>query len=124
MPDQERLDQQIIEQIAAELRVAAETRTPVRPLRDRISDGGVAAAYAIQEANTKNALESGRRLVGRKIGLTSRAVQAQLGVDQPDYGMLFADMDVPEGSSSQKSRRKSRSSSGAISPIRTSRLRN
>jgi 2-keto-4-pentenoate hydratase len=97
MPEQDSIDPRVIDQIAAELRQAAVARAPIPPLRDRISGGGVAAAYAVQEANTKHALASGRRLVGRKIGLTSRAVQAQLGVDQPDYGMLFADMDVPEG---------------------------
>ena len=79
------------------LRGAAASGTPVAPVRDLIAAGGLDAAYEVQDANTRHYLDSGRRLVGRKIGLTSLAVQRQLGVDQPDYGMLFADMDVPEG---------------------------
>lgn len=66
-------------------------------MRELLPAGAVDQAYAIQEINTKFWLDAGRRLVGRKIGLTSRAVQAQLGVDQPDYGMLFADMAYVDG---------------------------
>ena len=86
-----------IDEAARVLRQALETNKPAAPIRDLISKGGIEAAYAVQEVNTNYWLKSGRRLVGRKTGLTSKAVQKQLGVDQPDYGMLFADMNVPEG---------------------------
>lgn len=70
---------------------------PVTPLRERFAAPDVETAYAIQEVNTERWLAAGKRLTGRKIGLTSEAVQKQLGVDQPDYGMLFDDMAVDEG---------------------------
>lgn len=82
---------------AALLKAAAANGLPIPPLRDRLARSDQEGAYAIQEANTLLALAEGRRLVGRKIGLTSLAVQAQLGVDQPDFGMLFADMAVGDG---------------------------
>jgi len=81
---------------ADRLHQAAASGKPTAPIRDLLGDGDVAAAYAVQAINTRRALDGGRRLVGRKIGLTSLAVQKQLGVGQPDYGMLFADMARPE----------------------------
>ena len=81
-----------IETAALRLREAGETRKPCAPIRDLIAPTDVASAYAVQEINTKYRLARGRRLVGRKIGLTAVAVQKQLGVDQPDFGLLFDDM--------------------------------
>lgn len=91
------MDEKLINKEADALRRAGETRTPVPPLSDRLSATDVALGYAIQNANTEYWLKSGRKLTGRKIGLTARAVQAQMGVDQPDYGMLFADMCFADG---------------------------
>ena len=90
------MSQDITNEIAGRLHVATLERAPVPPIRDALT-GGVAQAYAVQEINTQRRLKEGRRLVGRKIGLTSTAVQKQLGVDQPDYGMLFDDMAIPDG---------------------------
>ncbi|OTG85758.1 2-keto-4-pentenoate hydratase, partial [Acinetobacter sp. ANC 3813] len=71
---------------------------PIAPIRSELGeDATVDDAYVIQDINTERALNSGRRLVGRKIGLTSVAVQKQLGVDSPDFGMLFADMAYGDG---------------------------
>ncbi|MBN8840561.1 MAG: 2-keto-4-pentenoate hydratase, partial [Sphingomonadales bacterium] len=81
-----------IHNVAAMLREAADSRRPIAPVAPLLPAGDLDAAYAVQEVNTVAALAAGRRLVGRKIGLTSAAVQRQLGVDRPDYGMLFADM--------------------------------
>ncbi|NUP79993.1 MAG: 2-keto-4-pentenoate hydratase [Nonomuraea sp.] len=68
---------------------------PCEPVRDLVD--GVEAAYAVQSLMTERWLAEGRRLTGRKIGLTSQAVQRQLGVGSPDFGALFADMAVPDG---------------------------
>jgi 2-keto-4-pentenoate hydratase len=81
-----------IEQAALRLREAGEKHQPCAPIRDLIAPTDVASAYAVQEINTKYWLGRGRKLVGRKIGLTAVAVQKQLGVDQPDFGLLFGDM--------------------------------
>ena len=76
---------------ANRLWAAHETATPCDPVRDLLDPADVEVAYAVQARNTTRWLGDGRRAVGRKIGLTSRAIQAQLGVDQPDYGVLWAD---------------------------------
>jgi len=86
-----------IQDVAARLRQAAESGKPIPPIREELASGGVKAAYAVQQANTDHYVKQGRRLVGRKIGLTSKSVQKQLGVDSPDFGMLFSDMALYDG---------------------------
>ncbi len=79
------------DEAAARLRDAARTRQPCQPVRDLLPAGSLEAAYAVQQLNTERQLDGGHRLVGWKIGLTSPAVQRQLGVGQPDFGALLAD---------------------------------
>lgn len=91
-----------IEQIADRLWAAQQERQPCSPVRELIQEAAegddlVATAYAVQAHNTARVRQAGARLVGRKIGLTSLAVQRQLGVDSPDFGMLFDHMAVGDG---------------------------
>jgi 2-keto-4-pentenoate hydratase len=86
-----------IESAARRLRGAAASGVPCAPVRDLIGSADLEAAYATQELVNRARLESGAMLVGRKIGLTSEAVQRQLGVDRPDFGDLFDDMVFADG---------------------------
>ena len=52
-------------------------------------------AYAIQLYNIADRMKNGNRIVGKKIGLTSKAMQESLGVNEPDYGILLEDMVIP-----------------------------
>ena len=69
----------------------------IPPPRDTFDLATLDDAYAVQEHNTVRWLAEGRRMVGRKIGLTSKAVQAQLGVDEPDFGVLWSDYAFGDG---------------------------
>ena len=82
---------------AKRIRTAWKTGKTTKPVRDALPAGDIDAAYAVQKTNTDIWIQEGRRVIGRKIGLTAKAVQKQLGVDQPDYGIIFADMAVVDG---------------------------
>lgn len=69
----------------------------ILPMRQWLDSTDVDGAYAVQAINTRFWESQGRRVVGRKAGLTAKAVQQQLGVDQPDFGVLFEDMRIADG---------------------------
>lgn len=87
------MNHDVIVEAAARLAHAAMAGIPCAPVRDLIGGSDIEAAYRIQMCNIDRLVATGRVHVGRKIGLTSSAVQTQLGVDQPDFGVLLDDMD-------------------------------
>lgn len=88
----------VVARAAAVLREAYRSGVPCPPLRETLlRPGDVAVAYEVQRAQLREWVAAGRRPVGAKVGLTNAAVQRQLGVDQPDFGVLLADMAVPDG---------------------------
>ena len=88
-----------VETAAKRLRAAAESGVTCEPIRTLIGITDLETAYAIQEVNTTLRIQGGARVVGSKIGLTSKVVQKQLGVDQPDFGMLWNDTEILNGDS-------------------------
>lgn len=81
---------------AERLQTAAATGVPCDPVRDLIGKDDVATAYAVQSLIIADRVAGGATVVGRKIGLTSPAVQQWLGVDTPDFGVLLDDMEYAE----------------------------
>jgi 2-oxopent-4-enoate hydratase len=84
-------------ELAEELWEADRTAKPVAPLTDRHPDLDIEDAYAIQTVNIDRRVDAGQRVIGRKVGLTSRPMQETLGVDEPDFGVLTDEMVVEDG---------------------------
>lgn len=83
--------------LAADLLAAAEaTATPIAPLSERFAGLDADDAYAIQQLQIADKVAAGRVVRGHKVGLSARAMQEMLGVDEPDYGHLLDDMFVAE----------------------------
>jgi 2-oxopent-4-enoate/cis-2-oxohex-4-enoate hydratase len=88
----------VLDGFAAELFEAWRDGTTIAPLRSR-AELSLADAYAIQQGFIQRRLDAGETVVGKKIGVTSKAVQDMLGVDQPDFGQLLSGMVIEDGGS-------------------------
>ncbi|HVX20553.1 MAG TPA: fumarylacetoacetate hydrolase family protein [Acidimicrobiales bacterium] len=78
---------------------AGRSRRPIAPLTDRHPTIDVSDAYAVQLANVDRLRKEGQQVAGHKVGLSSRAMQRMLGVDEPDYGHLLDPMFLLDGES-------------------------
>lgn len=83
-------------ELAADLAEAERSRVPLNPLTAAHPEIDVVDAYEIQLINIRQRLADGATVVGHKVGLSSKAMQTMMGVDEPDYGHLLADMEVFE----------------------------
>ena len=93
------MDSKRINELGDQLYQALQTQTPLEPLTTRYPDITIANAYAIQQRMIGCRLAAGEKIVGKKIGVTSKAVMNMLGVHQPDFGhmldgMIFGDGDA------------------------------
>lgn len=86
----------VLNSLANSLRQAEKNLAPISPVRNQLCEQDSVSAYRIQQINVDAGVAAGRRIVGRKVGLTNPRVQKQLGVNQPDFGTLFADMSYGE----------------------------
>ena len=91
------MNEQLIKQCGDELYDALVKRTPVRPLTERYADISIEDAYQISQHMVERRVQAGERIVGKKIGLTSKAVMTMLNVNQPDFGFLTDKMIYSQG---------------------------
>lgn len=90
------LSDEVRVQLAADLAQAERSRVPMTPLTDGNPDIDVVDAYEIQLINIRQRVAEGARVIGHKVGLSSKAMQDMMGVDEPDYGHLLDEMEVFE----------------------------
>ncbi|MBY4594695.1 2-oxopent-4-enoate hydratase [Ottowia caeni] len=88
---------ELINQLGDELYEALKACRTLEPLTNRHADISIDDAYAIQQRMMKRRLDAGEKVVGKKIGVTSKAVMNMLGVYQPDFGWLTDAMVYNEG---------------------------
>jgi 2-oxopent-4-enoate/cis-2-oxohex-4-enoate hydratase len=93
------MDQTLITQLGDELYQALTSRSVIDPLTARHPELTVEHAYRIQQRMIERRVEAGERIIGKKIGVTSRAVMNMLGVYQPDFGYMLDGMIYNEGAS-------------------------
>lgn len=91
------LDNQVIKTLALRLLTAEEKREPIGAITDEYPEITIDDAYQVQLEIIKGKIAKSNRIVGKKIGLTSLAMQNLLGVFEPDYGQLLDNMEVVEG---------------------------
>lgn len=91
-------DPAAVQQAADLLWQADQDHRPIPPIRELLGTStDIDVGYAVQQLNHQRSLDAGRRVSGRKIGVTSKAVQEQVGVDQPDFGTLYVDTEYGDG---------------------------
>lgn len=91
------MSKDFIQQCGDQLYDAMLNKTPIRPLTETYPDLTIETAYHISLHMLERRLAAGERVIGKKIGLTSKAVQTMLGVNQPDYGYLTDTMAFSQG---------------------------
>ncbi|MCW2848924.1 MAG: 2-keto-4-pentenoate hydratase [Marmoricola sp.] len=87
--------------VADALRDAETSRQPIAPLRETWPEIDVVDAYEIQLLNIRRRLDAGATVRGHKVGLSSQAMQDMMDVDEPDYGHLLSDMELPSNEQSE-----------------------
>ncbi len=88
----------LVQKAADLLWEAEQSGTLCAPVREWLGDQNIEDAYLVQTINHQRRLENGYQSMGVKIGLTSKAVQTQLGVDQPDFGVIYSQTQIENGS--------------------------
>jgi 2-keto-4-pentenoate hydratase len=94
----------IRDELAADLAQAERSREPIVPLTAAYPDIDIVDAYEIQLINIRQRVAEGARVLGHKVGLSSKAMQQMMGVDEPDYGHLLDEMQVFEDTPVQAGR--------------------